>query len=159
MKNFRELGKYFKLNSIRRIVILGATAFAAVLAIVLGSVFYTANASNVKKSGEYSSTAEFSIKVDQPTDAKISLDQVADEIYNRIDPLGLNGAKVSSYSENGDDYVKVFYPNIESSGQANDIAYSITHKPRLTLTSMNNNQPIFNSHGDIDNSLSSGATT
>lgn len=139
--------KYFKLNSLRRIIILGATATAAVLAIVLGSVFYTADSNNIRKSSEYSANAEYNIQVKKPRANNDSLTEIANQVYDRIDPLGLKGAKVSTYTENNNDFIKIIYPNVKTDDEMKSVERLITHKPKITLTNTSG-QPIFSKTGE-----------
>lgn len=146
MKNLK--GK-FKLNSWKRMVILGATIIGALLAIVLGSIFYTAKPENIRKSGEYAGGAEYVIKVETPTNSNLNVTDVADEIYQRIDSLGIQGVKVSTEKNSSGQFVRVNYSGLKSQEEIDKVEYTLTHKPHLVLTDTAGH-PLFTANGTFD---------
>lgn len=145
--------KYFKLNKVRRLIILGVTLVAAILSITLGSFLYVSK--NPKKSIEYGGGAEFVVKINpenNSSSSKISdkmAAEVANTIYKRIDALGIGGAHVESEISSDGQRVRVTYPGITTQEQKDDLEKLITEKPTLTFTDIYGH-PLFDELGNFN---------
>lgn len=147
--------KYFKLNKMRRFIILGVTMVAAILAIALGGSLYVSK--NAKKSIEYGGGAEYVIKIEpegsHKTDKSNAMaTDVAQEIYERIDALGIAGANVQPEISSDGARVRVTYPGITSEAQKDELEKLITEKPSLVFTDIYGN-PLFDEHQNFNSQL------
>lgn len=145
--------KYFKLSNIRRFIILGVTMIATILTITFGSTFYISK--NAKKSIEYGGGAEYLVKVnaESSTTSSGTADQIAQEIYERINKLGISGASAIAETSNGESRIRVRYPGITSKKEEEELKKLITKKPILTLTDTYGN-PLFDQYQNFHNELS-----
>lgn len=136
--------KYFKLNKVRRFIILGVTIVSAILAIALGSTLYVSK--NGRKSFEYGGGAEYLVKITPDSkyvqNGNFDGTQIADEIYERINALGINGADAQYESSGGVERVRVTYPDIKNDEDKKAIEKLITEKPKLVFTDVYGN-PLF----------------
>ena len=145
MKYFKKFK--IKLNNKRRWIILGLTSFFSILSIGLGSSLYIPE--NSKKSIEYGGGAEYLVKINTDktsSKAKAIASQVSQEIYERIDALGISGAEVNPEISRDDVRVRIKYPGITTENQKKEIENLITNKARLTLTDVFGN-PLFDENG------------
>ena len=126
--------KYLKIKKMRRLIILGVTLLAAVLAVALGGSLYVAN--HGRKSIEYGGGAEYVVAIESSDAHKISkeeADDISEEIASRVDSLGISGATATA--ETGDIYkVRVRYPGVATQQQKESIGKIITKKPHLSFT-------------------------
>ena len=147
--------KYFKLNKIRRFIILGVTAVAAILAIALGSSLYVSK--NARKSIEYGGGAEYVVRIvpegsHAADKAKLMATDVAQEIYERIDSLGIAGATANPEISDDGARVRVTYPGVATEEQRKEVEKLITEKPTLTFTDVYGN-PLFDANQNFHTSL------
>ena len=160
IKNFF---KNIKLNRFKRLIILFVTVALSIVAITLGSTLFVAKKGQL--STEYGGGAEFIVKIEPETTSnkvsesnKIASD-VAQEIYNRVDSLGVKGVQVHPQISSDGARVRVTYPGITNTKQKEEIEELITHKPKLSFTDIygnllfdgyqNFNEKIVNSNGKI----------
>ncbi|NQZ66057.1 MAG: protein translocase subunit SecDF [Mycoplasmatales bacterium] len=139
--------KNFKLNKTKRFIILGLTILATFLTIILGSKFYVAKDS--KKSIEYGGGAEYVVKVTPEkgvSSVSSTANQVAQEIYDRVNKLGISGASVNAETSGSESRIRVTYPGVATEEQRSEIENLITKKPVLTLTDIYGN-PLFIGNG------------
>ncbi|WKX02802.1 protein translocase subunit SecDF [Candidatus Mycoplasma mahonii] len=142
--------KFFKLNNVKRIIILGTTLVATIIAIVFGSLFYVGK--DVKKSVEYSGGYEYTVQIQTPNNSSGLSDQVAQSIYDRIDSLGVGGAKVESGKNNDGGTVRVRYPGLTSQSDVDQMQKLITEKPHLVFTDIYGNT-LFDEDGHFNRAL------
>ena len=139
--------KFFKLTKIRRLIILGATLIASILSIVLGSHYYVKD--NARLSIEYGGGAEYLVKIktDSKTQSAASIaTDVAQEIYDRINPTGNNGANAEPEISGNDASVRVIYPDTAGEDEKKRIEDLIISKPHFTFTDVFGN-PLFDENG------------
>ena len=135
--------------NIRRILILSITLLITIISVVLGSLFYLKD--NSRESLEYVGGAEYVVKVELPkninheTAKKITTD-VAESIYNRLNPNGVANIKVNTEEDNSSTYVHVRYSGIKTEKKLNEIQNFIIEKPTLTFTNLKNDA-IFDNNG------------
>jgi len=137
-----------KLGKFRRLIILGLTLLSAILAVVFGSIFYVSK--NSKKSIEYSGGAEYVVKIVVPNDnnghsAKNISTDVADSIYERLNPDGLANITVETEYSEKITSVRVRYSGISTQAEKDRIQKLITTKPHLVFTD-SAGRSIFDSH-------------
>lgn len=117
---------------------------AAILAIALGSSLYVSK--NGRKSFEYGGGAEYLVKISPDSkylqNGNFNGAEIANEIYERINALGINGADAKYESSGGVDRVRVTYPDISNDEQKEAIEKLITKKPKLVFTDIYGN-PLF----------------
>ena len=137
-----------KIKKFRRLIILGVTILSAILAVIFGSIFFLSK--NSKKSIEYSGGAEYVVKIEVLNDKngveakKISTD-VAESIYERLNPDGLSNITVET-EENGNDVsVRIRYSGISTQEEKDRIQKLIISKPHLVFTN-SAGQSLFDSH-------------
>ena len=144
--------KFLKLTKIKRLIVLATTIVATILAITLGSSLYVSK--NVKKSVEYGGGAEYVVQV-QPhgsvNAASIATD-VANSIYERVNPLGVNGADAEAQINGNDANIRVVYPGNIDENEKKRIEELITSKPQLVLTDFYGN-PLFDKYGKFNTFL------
>lgn len=139
--------KFFKLNKRKRISILIAILIATLLAIVLGTNFYVAKKG--KKSIEYGGGAEYVVEiVSETADVSEIATDVAQSIYERLDPLGVIGANAEAEISNDSATVRVTYPGNTTEEERKEIEDLITSKPQLVFTDIYSN-PLFNKWGSF----------
>ncbi len=144
------------MTNIKRMLILGVTVVATVVAVALGSIFYIAPHS--KTSIEYSGGYEYVVKINTSGNNSQSIStEVAEAIYERIDSLGVGGAQVETGSSGGSGTVRVRYPGLTTAADRKALEDLITQKPHLTFTDVYANS-LFNNSGQFPNALS-GLTT
>jgi len=127
---------------------------AAILAIILGSIFYVAKPGNVKKSIEYGGGVKYVVEVNADKGQTIDADAVAESIYERIDSLGVGGADIETGHTSGNPTVTVEYPGLTSQAEKDRLQATITNKPRLVLTDIYGN-PLFDENGNFNALLNS----
>ncbi len=148
--------KWFKLTKVRRFAILATTLVGALLAIILGSVFYVSKEGTLGM--DYGGGAEYVVKINPGLNANVDSDEVAKSIGERVDALGVRGVKVNAEKgANGSASVRVEYPGITSETEKNAIEKLITSKPHLSLTDIYGNA-LFTENGAFNNSLDSSTT-
>lgn len=143
MKNFKSK---FSLTAWRRFIILIATLIATIIAIIVVPIFYTSK--HITKSPEYSGGAEYVVEI-KTNDKNVKADDVAQEIYGRIDQLGIAGVDVRAENLKDQHFVRVTYPGTVSSDDVKKIEKEITQKPKLVFTDIWGN-PIFTASGNFD---------
>ncbi len=140
------------MTNLKRMLILGLTLVATIVAISLGSVFYVSK--NSKTSIEYSGGQEYVVKIKtHGTNSSSISTEVADAIYDRIDSLGVGGASVETGTSGGFDTVRVRYPGLTSAADRKALENLITQKPHLTFTDVYGNS-LFNNSGKFPTQLS-----
>lgn len=144
--------KLFKMNKWKRLSVMVATIVATILAIVLGSTLYVSK--NVRKSVEYGGGAEYIVEVkpNGSQDAASIATDVAQSIYERINPLGVNGADAEAMINGNNADVRVVYPGTTTDKERENIEELITSKPQLVLSDFYGN-PLFNKYGHFNPSL------
>ncbi len=157
MKNLiKKIIKNFKLSNPKRIIILVITLIFSILTIALGSIFYVSK--NSELSTEYGGGAEFVVKINPDTtnnkveESKKIASDVAQEIYNRVDSLGVKGVQVHPEISNDGARVRVTYPGVTSLEKRKEIEYLIIHKPKLAFTDLYGNV-LFNEYQNFNEEL------
>lgn len=122
---------------------------AALLTIVLSGYFYTAK--NSRKSIEYAGGAEYVVRITpednaSPDEAKRMATEVADEIYERVNSLGIKSLKAEPEITSNGASVRVTYSDVSSKAQRLAIEELITRKPNLVFTDAFGN-PLFDEFG------------
>ena len=160
IKNFL---KNIKLNRFKRLIILILTGVFAIITITFGSILFVSKKGEL--STEYGGGAEFIVKIEpEKTNNKIEesnriASDVAQEIYNRVDSLGVKGVQVHPETSSDGARVRVTYPGLTNTEERKEIEDLITHKPKLSFTDIhgnllfdeyqNFNEELVNSNGKI----------
>lgn len=137
----------------KRFILLAITLIGAIVAMVLGSIFYTVPSARLGSA--YAGGVEYVVaiktKSENSEDSKRIATDVALSVRERIDGLGVVG--VSTQAEINDDgaSVRVIYPGIDSKDtlKKSEIEKLITQKPSLVFTDYYGN-PLFNEYGGFN---------
>ena len=152
--------KYFKMSKVKRFIILGVTLLASLLVIVLGSTLYLSKKENINKSIEYAGGAEYVVNIDPDRGVanKELATQVSNEIYDRLNSIGIKSMDVQPEIKDGQSSVRVVYSGVTTEEQKQDIENLITRKPKLTFLDYFGN-PLFDEYGHFRTELNSSTSS
>ncbi|CAM9095598.1 protein translocase subunit SecDF [Mycoplasma marinum] len=127
--------KFFKWikNKWTRIIVLGITLIGTILAISLGSFYYTGK--DPKTSIDYGGGASVTVQILDSNNKPANEEKtklVFDNIIKRVDPLGINGVAQSS-SIGKDGYITITKAAIQTTEEKELFEKMITTKPVLSL--------------------------
>ncbi|MCC3161104.1 MAG: protein translocase subunit SecDF [Mollicutes bacterium PWAP] len=140
----------------KRMLILSLTILGTIIAIVFGATGVIAKDS--KLGIEYGGGAELVVQVKSNSQSSDkAADKAVEDIYQRIDPLNIEGVKINKENNDSGSNIRIQSPlKYGTDQELKDLISNVTSKPRISMTDVYGNL-LFDSNGHFNSFLTQGA--